>query len=366
MKKNLLMISGDRSVAAGKQGAFSQTLRELSAHWERIDVICPFAGSAPHQFEDLPVYIHPSPRGLWYQPWWILAKGRELYARHRHHIMTVHCYPPFYNSVGAGWLARKTGLQYVLEVHHIVGYPHPASLAERIGRALSRRFLPLLVQSAAGVRTVNAAVRSVLIAWGIAPDAIRIISSMYLDTALLRSIPVQQKRYDIAFCGRLVANKGLMELLQAVATLPSVWLVVIGDGPLRSSAQKRARALGIADRVDFAGWLPAPEDVLKTLLQAQVFVMNSRSEGGPRVLLEAMALGMPCIATPVGMAPEVIKDGYNGILTTGAPDDLARQIARLLADASLRERIGSAARAVLDVYDRTETVGAYARYLQSV
>ena len=363
----LLMISGDRSIAAGKQGAFAQTLEEMSKHWERIDVICPRVKTLNSKYQ-IPknVCMNPSPRGLWYQPWWIKKQGRELYAKHQHDVMTVHCYPPFYNSLGARWLSRQIGIPYATEVHHVVGYPQAASAAEYVGRLLSQLFLPSIAKRSSGVRVVNSTVRSLLIFWGIDPKKIRTVPSFYLDQKLIASVPDQQKKYDVAFCARLVANKGLLKFFEALRELSGTRAVVIGDGPLRASAERRVQALGIANRVTFTGWLPQPEDVLKTMMQARMFVMNSMSEGGPRVLLEAMSLGLPVIATPVGIAPEVIKDGLNGVLTTGEPEDLHNQMQHLLADESLRDRIGKEAQSVMQLFERKRLVQAYAQYLQSL
>ena len=366
----LLMISGDRSIVSGKQGAFSQTLEEMSKHWERIDIICPRVESGKRKAESsmIPknVHFHPSPRGLWYQPHWIKKKGCELHAEHQHEVMTVHCYPPFYNSLGARWLSRQIGIPYATEVHHIVGYPHASSAAEYVGRLLSRWFLPRIAKCSESVRVVNSTVRSSLIAWGVAPEKIRTVPSFYLDQKLLSSITDQEQQYDIAFCGRLVANKGLMQFLTALKDLPGANAVVVGDGPLLSQAERRTKVLGIGSRVTFTGWLPEPADVLKMMMQARVFVMNSRSEGGPRVLLEAMALGLPVIATPVGIAPEVIKDGYNGVLTTGEPEDLKNQMQRMLADEEFCDRIGKEARSVMKLYERTQLVTEYAKFLKSL
>src|SRR5688572_26205291 len=84
----LLMISGDRSILQGKKGAFWYTLEEFAKHWERIDVICPKPQAMQKQMtENGPsqnVFFHPSPRGLWYQPWWIGKKGKELIGVHKH------------------------------------------------------------------------------------------------------------------------------------------------------------------------------------------------------------------------------------------------------------------------------------------
>ena len=132
---NLLMISGDRSILEGKQGAFWYTLQELRKHWDRIDIICPKPKSAeiemfdgehhysPKDTAGGEVYFHPSSRNLWYQPAWIQKKGEELYNKHKHAVMTVHDYAPFYNGRGALKLSKRIGIPHVLEIHHIVGWP---------------------------------------------------------------------------------------------------------------------------------------------------------------------------------------------------------------------------------------------------
>ena len=209
-------------------------------------------------------------------------------------------------------------------------------------------------------------VKPMLIDWGVPERKISLVPSFYLNQETLSSVPEVEKKYDIAFCARLASNKGLLELIDALKDLPDRTLIVIGDGPLRNSAEQRVLQLGIADRITFTGWLPDQADVLRTLRQANVFVMNSRSEGGPRMLLEAMCIGMPVVATPVGIAPDVITDGDNGLLTTGTASDLAQQLSQLLADDTKRQQMGERARGVLQKFDSQSAIKAYASFLQSL
>lgn len=362
----LLMVSGDRTLTQGKKSAFWFTLEEFHRHWDRIDILCPMSGSQTPNPVHSNVFLHPSPWGLWRQPWWILRKGKELVAEHRHDVMTVHEYPPFYNGLGARRLHHATGIPYALEIHHIVGYPRAASVGEWIGRAMSRWCLRWNARSAAAVRVVNEEVKEVLAQWGIPAEKIRVVHSAYLDHELFAGSDSAEKNWDVAFCARLVANKGLMEVIEAVEKIPEATLLVIGEGPLRAKAEGRVRSLGMADRVKFLGWLPEQRDVIAAIRSARVFVMNSSSEGGPRSALEAMAAGVPVITTKVGLMPEMIRDNVNGVFTDGSAEDLREKIRNLLRHESLRSEIGKEAAKILTQFDRRALISAYADFLKQL
>jgi len=374
----LLMISGDRSILQGKKGAFWYTLHEFRKYWDRIDIITPHVSDVSVDFlsptgHNLPaegeggeVHFHPCPRGLWYQPHWIVKKGKQLHKEHGHGVMTVHEYPPFYNGKGAKKLSRKIGIPYALEVHHIIGYPKPASLFESIGYRMSRIYLPWEARRTSAIRVVNQTVKDVLVKWGIPEEKVHIVSSFYLDATLLKKQISPPVAYDVVFCARLVPNKGLREVIQAVQMMPHVRLLIIGDGPEKKACEKMVTVAGMKHRVTFAGWLSTQEAVVGALQSARIFVMNSKSEGGPRIALEAMAVGMPTIATPVGVMPEVIEDGVNGLFTNGSPNDLAEKIQYLLAHEEKRLAMGKEAMEVLTMFNGKELVRRYANFLWSL
>ena len=372
----LLMISGDRSILQGKMGAFWYTLQEMRKHWDRIDVICPYVSEksvdvseSGHRLasdvkEGGEVFFHPCPKSLLFQVPWIVNRGQHLIEQYAHDVMTVHDYPPFYNGIGARKLNKRTKVPYVVEVHHIVGWPKASSLTELIGRHMSRWYLRTDAKNASAVRVVNDTVEKQLRRGGVPIQKIENISSFYLDREVLNNEHKPPVAYDVSFCGRLVANKGLSELIDAIATLQNARLLVIGDGPERTKMEKKAKSLGIANRVTFLGWLPTQEAVSGAIQTARIFVMNSKSEGGPRVALESMACGMPIIATRVGVMPEVITDGRNGIFTTGKADDLAKKIGLLLSNETQRESLGNEATKVLDIYERKKLILQYADFLK--
>jgi len=359
----LLMISGDRNVAAGKAGAFSETLKELHMHFERIDIICPRISGQPVRVVHGNVYLHPASGGLISQPSYILQKGRELHKTHRFDVMTVHEYPPFYNGIGARWLKKITGIPTVLEIHHVIGWPKAGALSEYIGRLLSRMILPSHCQKFDAVRVVNGTMKKLLVEWGVPDLNIYIVPSFYLDHELIATSKNQIKTHDLVFCSRLVDNKGLLSVIDALAFLPDAKLLIIGDGPLKEKAVDRAQKFG--DRVTFTGWLPSQAEVLQKIASGKIFVMNSVSEGGPRSALEAMALGLPVLTTRVGVMPDIVRDGSNAVCTDGTAADIATKAKALMTDPSRMFSIGKEAASVTQKFEKRPAIRAYADFLTS-
>jgi colanic acid/amylovoran biosynthesis glycosyltransferase len=121
----------------------------------------------------------------------------------------------------------------------------------------------------------------------------------------------------LVWVGRMVPRKGLDLLLDSLAILlrePGGFaLELIGDGPDRRRLELRAMALGLGPRVRFVGWGDARR-IRESILAARTLVLPSDAEGLPNVLLEALALGRPVIATAVAGIPELVVDGVNGWL----------------------------------------------------
>jgi glycosyltransferase involved in cell wall biosynthesis len=150
---------------------------------------------------------------------------------------------------------------------------------------------------------------------------------------------------QIVSVGRLAAPKDFPTLVAAVAQLPKgrAHLRIFGDGPLRDELEAQTHALGIDAAVEFAGEVP---DVRPHLVDADVFVLSSLSEGMPVSILEAMAAGLPVVASAVPGLDEVVVDGSTGFLTP--PRDaaaLAARLGQLVDDPSVRSALGVAGRA---------------------
>jgi glycosyltransferase involved in cell wall biosynthesis len=147
---------------------------------------------------------------------------------------------------------------------------------------------------------------------------------------------------------------------QVLRRVPHVTTLIAGDGPQRVQLEALAAQLGIADRITFLGWR---DDAVELLGTMEVFCMSSRWEGCPMVLLEAMAMRCPVVATDIGGVREIVVSGETGWLVP--PDDpaaLADALVRLIASPAERQRMGQAGRrrveqhfaadGMLDAYSR--------------
>jgi glycosyltransferase involved in cell wall biosynthesis len=142
------------------------------------------------------------------------------------------------------------------------------------------------------------------------------------------------------------ARKGIAHFLDMAAAVaqvrPDARFIIVGDGPLRPALQDQATALGLSEKVIFTG---ERQDIPALLAAMHVFVMPSLYEGGPYTVLEAMAMGKPVVATPVGLVPDAVEHGITGFLAPpGDGAALAQAVLPLLADDDLARRLGRAAR----------------------
>jgi glycosyltransferase involved in cell wall biosynthesis len=124
--------------------------------------------------------------------------------------------------------------------------------------------------------------------------------------------------------------------------MPEARFVVVGQGPMENVLKRRAAELGLDGHVVFTGYR---EDALRIANTFDLFVLASIQEGLSIALIEAMALGKSAVVTSVGGLPEVVEDGFQGIVVPPRdPDSLADAIVRMLRDDQLRNSFGLAAR----------------------
>ena len=161
----------------------------------------------------------------------------------------------------------------------------------------------------------------------------------------------------VLFLGRLERDKGAFDLLDALAAVrgavPDVRLVCAGEGD-RAAVERYAGQLGVRDAVKFVGWV-GPSGKRALLENAVALALPSYAEALPASVLEAMAAGVPVVATAVGGIPEAIADGVSGFLVPpGDTAALARHLRKLLLDRALAARVGAAGRETVRLRYSTE------------
>jgi glycosyltransferase involved in cell wall biosynthesis len=225
--------------------------------------------------------------------------------------------------------------------------------------AVLRRWRTLTTLRAAHLLCPSEFLRGIVISWGVPPERVSVLPNA---TPSLPNLPPRDElrsSFDVdgpflAFAGRLTRAKALDVLSDAVERVEGITLLAAGDGEERASLR--------GERIRLLGALPRTR-VLELLAAADAAVLSSSWENFPHVLVEALSVGTPVIATRVGGVPEIVEDGVNGLLVPpGDPDALADAIRRFLADDALRERLRAAARSSVvrfapeEVFDTLEEV----------
>jgi glycosyltransferase involved in cell wall biosynthesis len=278
----------------------------------------------------------------WRQPraWWsIVGCLRQL----RPHIVHTFLLPASLYGRAAAWAARvpiiigtEVNIYERKQRHHI--------LAER----LLARVSDSIIASAESVK--SAYVRQL----GIPSSRVRVVYNavnwerLHASTTPARvrgELNIPEHRLVVGVVATLQEKKGhriLFEACARTAGLEQLWLMIVGDGPLRSSLEECATQLGIRDRVTFCG---TRRDLGNVLPAMDIFALPSLWEGLPLALILAMGAGRPVAATNLAGIPEVITDGRTGLLVPpGDAEAMGSALVRLAHDAGERERLGDAAR----------------------
>jgi glycosyltransferase involved in cell wall biosynthesis len=274
----------------------------------------------------------------------VASLGRGVAVVHAHQMLS---------PASAALLSRTLGgIPFVVTAHASGSIGEVAHLARQGPLGAAR--LAALRRLAAAFVAVSAPIRDELVGAGIPGARIRRIPNG-VDTArfvpadraerarLRRTLGLPDGAVAI-YAGRLAPEKGADVLLDAwaAAAPASATLCLVGDGAERPALEARARALGILGSVRFAG---ARGDMVPWLRAADAFVLPSRTEGLSVALLEAMACGLPVVASDVGATREAAGDEGAVIVPPERPDPLGRALAEVLRDRARADRLGAAARA---------------------
>jgi glycosyltransferase involved in cell wall biosynthesis len=218
--------------------------------------------------------------------------------------------------------------------------------ATTVGRSsfLVRRLGPLQAALTTATVCVSEEERRVAVELGAAQPERTVVIHNAVDVASLPRRHEHNGPARLISVGRLRPPKDYVTLVRALAALAgdSFHAQLVGDGPDRPALEAELAACGLNGEVELTG---ERGDVPELLAGSDALVLSSRSEGLPLSVLEAMAIGLPVVASAVGGIPELVTDGETGFLVApGDPDALADRLSRLIADPELRRRMGDAGR----------------------
>jgi glycosyltransferase involved in cell wall biosynthesis len=215
--------------------------------------------------------------------------------------------------------------------------------ARGLRAAVLRRTRDAAVARAARLIIPSEAVRKLALDWGVPAEKIAVIPNP-VTTPDLADREELRSRYGFqgptfVYAGRMVAQKAIPTALEAAAELPDVSFVLAGNGPELDRLQGVADSLGLNGRVRFLG-AKTRHDVFELLRAADAALLCSRWENFPHMVLEALAVGTPVVATDVGGVTEILDDGRNGLVVpTNDVTALAAAIRRYVDDEPLQLRL---------------------------
>jgi glycosyltransferase involved in cell wall biosynthesis len=267
----------------------------------------------------------------------------ELCRRYRPSVVHTH---NFRSDVLAGGAARRLGLPTVTTVHGFIGGDWKIWLYERLQRRTFRRF--------SAVVAVSRPLGEELVADGVPRGRVHVVPNAYADDEgglardeARRRLSIPLDAFRIGWVGRLREEKGPDIMVEALAAAddPGLSLSMMGEGMESARLQALAARLGISDRIRWHGVVPNAGPLLAAL---DVFVLTSRREGTPMALFEAIAAGVPIVATRVGGVPDVLGPEEAMLVDADDAQAVARAIRAIRAEPAAARRRVEAARARLE------------------
>lgn len=252
--------------------------------------------------------------------------------------------------------ARAAGAPMVLTVHCSLRHTfHGRGLRPALLRTVGAALERLGERRATQVIALSARTADAVVASGVPHGRVRVIPSgvdarrftVHADDPLP---DVRGPR--VLYVGRLASQKDPLTAVEAFARMTAeATLVVVGDGPLRAAVEAAADRTGVAGRTRLMGFVPH-EEVAPFLQHADVLILPSAYEEQGSVLVEAMAAGLPAVASAVGGIPSVVAHGVTGLLVEpGDADGFAVALDRIVGDPELRGRLAAGARQAACRYD---------------
>jgi len=322
----------DSPIFGGAEGSLGNLLSELDPVFDVV-----VAGVEPTVIERVAAYretartrMIPAVRGKWDVTG--IATTFRLVRSIRSQIFQANLSVPSSGQYALAAAVTVRNMRTIVLEH--LAYPLDGMLQLRLKRFTSRRL-------AAHVAVGDRVARDVEEFAGLGRGTILTIHNGVKDAELV-PMPRPYEGPTLGTVGRLDRQKGYDILLHALTHVPDAVLILVGDGPERGPLEHLASELGIADRVLFEGWR---DDARRYLTIFDVFVLPSRFEGFPLVIIEAMLARLPVVATHVGSVEEAVVNDQTGVLIQpDDPDALAIALRRLVSDPERSRELGERGR----------------------
>lgn len=299
----------------------------------------------------------------------------------------IHSHHPFILGETAARKAETLRLPLVFTFHtRYDEYTHYVPFSQDITKQITERWIAGYLEKCQHIITPSDSIKQLLRDNGVEGDITTIPTGIELEPFKnVDGAAVRQERgwgddTVMITVGRLAKEKNFETLLQAAALvmrqLPSVRLAIVGSGTEENNLKRKARELGIADRVDFVGTVPY-DQVPSFLKAADLFAFASVTETQGLVTLEAMAAGLPIVAVDATGTHDIVTDGEDGLLTANNSAALAQAIQQVITDKGLQAKLtkGAAKRTIwfgienqaqrmLAVYDQAALAKKENRYIR--
>jgi glycosyltransferase involved in cell wall biosynthesis len=371
----LILNSEYPPIGGGAGNASAHIAAQLDRMGHTVTVVTSRFGALPHEEQNGHVTIYRIPgvrrrqdrSNPWEQVIFILSASfwavRRI-SRFKPHVTLAFFGVP---SGAAAWLIKKIyNIPYIVSLRggDVPGF-RPYDF--RVYHKVMAPFLRVIWRNAAAVVANSGGLHQLATAFYSPFEILIIPNGIDLDS-------YKRAGRDWTFprllsVGRIVHQKGFDLAMRALGGLKDLhweWQIA-GDGPQMKGLQSLAKELGIEDRVQFLGWR-SREQLMRCYGQANLFLFPSRHEGMPNALLEAMASGLPVIASCISGNEELVVDGETGYLVPSEDiESLQSALKKLLSDPALREQMGSVSRERVEAnYSWEATAGQYALLLEKV
>lgn len=344
--------------------------RELTRRGHDVRILAPRYGDEPEEAGVVRVaaWRAPlSPEDRLLRPRRALAAAPRLAERP---FDVVHVQTPFTAFLIGRALARRWRAPLVLTYHtdfEAYAAHYAPALARPVG-AFARWLARWQCRQVDSTVAPTAEVEAQLRAYGVRADIAVVPTGLPLDDfsggdggRFRRALGIPDNVPVLGYVGRLASEKNVDFLLEVFARVrmrrPEARLLLAGEGPGKPALEQRARALGVAWGIHWAGFLGRRQDLLDCYRAADVFVFASQTETQGLVLLEAMALGVPVVAVPAGGTRQVLAPGQGALVAANDVCDFAAKVHAVLDEPDLARELSRSGRRWVETHWSAEVAG---------